>query len=120
MASVALDERRLKTLSVFGDVNKLVDEAIDDYLTKKIKDRVKTAREKLAEFESKYGASYAAFSEKMALDQAYYDRVNKMNPLWEQDSLQWEYWQEKAQEWTEKLNGFYPAYSGAHTSSAHW
>ena len=64
MASVALDERRLKTLSVFGDVNKLVDEAIDDYLTKKIKDRVKTARDKVTEFESKYGASYAVFSER--------------------------------------------------------
>jgi len=104
MASVTLNERRLKALSVFGDVDKLVGEAIDDYLTRKIIDRIKLARAKLEEFEKKYNAPYEVFSEKMALEQSYYDEINQRNPLWEQDSHQWEYWQGEAREWTERLN----------------
>ena len=101
---VALNERHLKTLSVFGDVNQLVGEAVQDYLIRKIDERIKSARGHLTEYETKYGASYSAFSERMVLDEAYYIQINKMNPLWEQDSLEWEYWQEEAQEWTEKRN----------------
>lgn len=73
MASIALDERYLNTLKAFGDVDKLVDEAIEDYLTRRIIERIKTAREKVNEFESKYGMPYAAFTEKMGMDEAFYN-----------------------------------------------
>lgn len=104
MASVALSERYLNTLKFFGDVDQLVGEAVEDYLTRRIIERIKVARDKANEFERKYGMSYIAFSQQMDTDDSFHKKINDANPLWEQDVLAWEYWHEETQEWSEKLN----------------
>jgi len=104
MAPVAVNENYLKTLQVFGDVDTLVGEAVEDYLTRRIIERIKAAREKFDGFERKYGMAYIAFSQKMDTDESFHNEINDSNPLWEQDALAWEYWHEEIEEWSEKLN----------------
>ena len=104
MAAVAVNEDVLKMLQVFGDVNEQINTAVEEYAARRIIERIKTARAKLSEFEKTYGIGFAAFSERMGSDEAFYAEVNRVNPLWEQDALTWEYWQEEAQEWSNSLN----------------
>jgi hypothetical protein len=104
MAPVAVNENYLKALQAFGDVDALVGEAVEDYLTRRIIERIKVARERVAEFETKYEMAYSAFSERTQLDEAFYNNLRQANPLWEQDSLEWMYWDKEVRHWTEKLN----------------
>jgi len=104
MSAVAVRERYIDALRVFGEVDTLVNEAVEQYLIHRIIERVKLAREKAHEFEKRYGEDYETFSRRVQLDEAFYDQVNAGNPLWEQDWLAWEYWQEELRKWTEKLS----------------
>ena len=104
MPNVMVRETYLNTLQTFGDVTQQINVAVEEYVTRRVIDRIKIAREKIGEFESKYSMTYAAFSERMQADETFYQKVDCANPLWEQDTLAWEYWQAEAQEWSEKLD----------------
>ena len=105
MSAVAVRERYTETLRVFGEVDALVNEAVEQYLIHRIIERIRLAREKAQEFEKRYGADYETFSRQVQLDETFYDQVNGRNPLWEQDALEWKYWDEEARDWTGKLSG---------------
>ncbi len=104
MSAVAVREGYTNTLRVFGEVDTLVNEAVERYLIQCIIERIRLAREKTREFARRYGQDYEVFSRAMQCDGASYDQVNAGNPLWEQDWLAWEYWQEELRTWTEKLH----------------
>ena len=106
MAPVAVNENYLKTLQVFGDVNEQLNVAVEGYLTRRIIERLKTIRERLDELEARYGTSYRAFMERMQLDEEFYNQTRQANVLWEQDALEWMYWNEELRDWTEKLDAF--------------
>lgn len=104
MSTIAIKESYLNTLRLFGEVDKLLDEAIEQYLIDRIVERVKRARAEVQAFEKLYGTDYATFAERVQLDEDYYNQVNQNNVSWEQDMLTWEYWDAEAREWTEKLD----------------
>jgi len=105
MATVALAERYLSTLRVFGKIDELVNQAVERYLIDRIAERIRLARSKVVEYERAYdGQNYAVFSRRVQLDEDYYNQVRQANPLWEQDMLVWEYWDQEAREWTNRLN----------------
>jgi hypothetical protein len=92
MSAVAVREGYTNTLRVFGEVDTLVNEAVERYLIQRVVERIKLAREKAREFEKRYGLDYQTFSRRVQLDEGFYDQVSAGNPLWEQDWLAWEYW----------------------------
>jgi len=105
METVALTERYISTLQVFGEVDELVNQAVEQYLIDRIIERVKLAHSKVAEYEHTYDdQDYATFSRRVQLDEEYYEKVQQANLLWEQDMLVWEYWSQEINEWTIKLN----------------
>lgn len=105
METIALAERYISTLQVFGEVDELVNQAVEQYLIDRIIERVRLARSKVAEYERTYdGQDYAMFSRRVQLDEEYYEKVQRTNLLWEQDMLVWEYWNQEIDEWTSKLN----------------
>jgi hypothetical protein len=104
MSTTAIRESYVDTLRLFGKVDELLDEAVEQYLIDRIVKRIKQARAEAQEFEKLYGMDYAAFAERVQLDADYYHQVNQSNPVWEQDMLTWEYWDAEAREWTEKLD----------------
>lgn len=105
METVALAERYINTLQVFGEVDELVNRAVEQYLVDRIIERIKLARSKVVEYKAAYDdQDYAAFSRRVQLDKDYCDHVRQANPLWEQDALEWMYWVEELQTWTRQLN----------------
>jgi len=103
MSTIAIKESYMDTLRLFGEVDELLDEAVEQYLIDRIVRRIKRTRDETQAFEKLYGMDYATFAERVQLDGDYYHQVNQSNPLWEQDMLAWEYWDAEAREWTEKL-----------------
>ncbi len=105
METVALAERYISTLQVFGEVNEPVNRAVEQYLVDRIIERIKLARSKVLEYQAAYDdQDYAAFSRRVQIDRDYCDQVRQANPLWEQDTLEWMYWAEELQTWTQQLN----------------
>ena len=96
MFTIAIKESYMNTLRLFGKVDELLDEAVEQYLIDRIVKRIKRATEEAQAFEKLYGMDYAAFAERVQLDADYYNQVNQSNPLWEQDMLTWEYWDAEA------------------------
>jgi 3'-phosphoadenosine 5'-phosphosulfate sulfotransferase (PAPS reductase)/FAD synthetase len=91
MSTITIKESYIETLRLFGEVDELLDEAVEQYLIDRIVQRIKRARGEIQAFEKRYGMDYATFAERVQLDAGYYDQVNRSNPLWEQDMLAWEY-----------------------------
>jgi len=103
MVTIALDEDYINILRGFGEPDKLINQAVEEYLAKRIKERLGLTRRHEVEYEEKYGMDYETFHRRMALDEDYYNQTNHLNPLWEQDALEWEYWHEEVRDWTSKL-----------------
>jgi len=103
IAEVRIEKSYLETLRLFGEVDELVNEAVEQYLTNRIIERIKLAREKIRKYEGTYGTNYATFSQRVQLDEGYHNQVNHDNSLWEQDALEWMYWDEELRDWTERL-----------------
>ena len=103
IAEARIERSYLETLRLFGEVDELVNEAVEQYLTHRIIERIKLAREKVRKYEGTYSTNYATFSQRVQLDEDYYNQVNQDNPLWEQDALEWMYWDEEVRDWTVRL-----------------
>ena len=107
METIALAERYVNTLQVFGEVDELINQAVEQYLIDQLIERIKQARSKVTEYERTYeGQDYATFSRRVQLDAEYYEQVRRLNSLWEQDALEWMYWVEELQTWTQQLDQF--------------
>lgn len=104
MAAMVVREKYLDTLRVFGDVEQQLDTAVEEYVTRRIIERIKSARERVLEFETRYGMAYSIFAERVQLDEAFYDQISQANLLWEQEALEWMYWDKEIQHWSRKLN----------------
>lgn len=104
MTLIAVQEKYLDTLKAFGDVNAQINQVIEDYVTRRIIERVRIARENTREFEAKYAMPYATFAERVQLDEDFYNQVSQANQLWEQDALVWRHWSEELQHWNSELN----------------
>lgn len=102
--SVVIDQEYLDTLRAFGDVDEQINSAVEEYVTRRIVECIKHAREHLAEFEHKYRMEFADFSTRVVLDEALYLNTRKQNPLWEQDLQAWDYWDKESTEWKNRLN----------------
>lgn len=99
-----IDKQVLDTLSVFGDVEQQINSAVEEYLMRRIIERIKLAREHLTGFERKYQMAFADFSTQIVLDESLYRAMREQYPTWEQDLLAWEYWNKEAIEWKNKLD----------------
>lgn len=104
MAAILVNENYVNTLKAFGDVDAQINAAVEEYVTRRVIERIKAARNHVAKYEELYHMPYAAFSERVVIDQDLYNRVAKQNPLWEQDLLAWDYWEKESQEWNETLH----------------
>lgn len=77
MTLIAVQEKYLDTLKAFGDVNAQINQVIEDYVTRRIIERVRIARENTREFEAKYAMPYATFAERVQLDEDFYNQVSQ-------------------------------------------
>jgi len=90
----------LEPLKIFGSIDKLIDEAIEEYLIAKVVERIRMIRQQVSKYKEQYKLEYTDFKKNMQTNQAFYERLDTANPLWEQDILEWEYWVEELKDWT--------------------
>ena len=104
MAAIVVEESYLNALKAFGDVDTQINAAVEEYVTRRVIERIKTAREHIAGYEQTYKMRYPTFSERVVKDGNFYQNTKSENPLWEQDLLAWDYWEKEFQEWNQTLH----------------
>jgi len=75
MSTITVKESYMDTLRLFGEVDELLDEAVEQYLIDRIVQRIKRARAQVQAFEKLYGTDYATFAERAQLDEDYYNSI---------------------------------------------
>ena len=93
----------VKTASLFGDVETVVTDALRRYAVDKCIQKIEQARAKVKLYESKYECDYDTFSLKVQTDDDFLRRVEKINPVWEEDAMEWDYRLKELAEWMQKL-----------------
>jgi hypothetical protein len=103
MTTIAVDQKYVDILNVFGDVPKQVEKAIRQYTVEQIQAEIEKCARENAYFEKKYGVTYEEFKERSVLDEDFYNRLRQIEQLWERDSIQWEFYVEGLKEWLGRL-----------------
>ena len=99
MTTVAIQDRYMKVLSMFGDTQQIAQEAIREYLRRRARERVARIVLEEAELEARYGMGLESFRQRVATDEEYLTRLNRKQPLWEEDLAHWSYVFEEMKEW---------------------
>ena len=103
MSAVAVKNDLLTVAKKFGDIDTVVSEAVRRYAIEQCIERVETARAKIRGYEKQYGATFPVFARRVRQDAKFVKRVESKNPVWEQDTMEWKYRIEEADEWTATL-----------------
>jgi len=64
---------------------------------------VETVIAKIKVYESRYECDHDTFSLKIQTDEDFLRRVEKVNPVWEEDAMEWDYRLKEINEWMQKL-----------------
>lgn len=105
MTTLTLNPKYVDLLNFFGNDNleATVEMAVQDYLAKRINERIETARREVATFEAKYGMGYEAFRERLNKDDAFVQALWDADPVWEDDWMIWEHYVGVLSDWTNRL-----------------
>ena len=93
----------VKTARLFGDVETVMADALRRYAIDKCIQKIEQARAKIKVYESRYECDYNTFSLKVQTDEDFLRRVEKINPVWEEDAMEWDYRLKETAEWMQKL-----------------
>ena len=99
MTTVAVEDRYVKYLSMFGDTQQIAQKAIQEYLQRKTRERVARIVLEQAELEARYGMDLETFRQRVATDEEYLRWLNHKQPLWEEDLAHWSYVYEEMETW---------------------
>jgi hypothetical protein len=91
-------------LKNLGEPATLVPAALRQYKVERYLQRIEAVEAKIAVYARRYGADYETFNQRVTMDQAYLDALNRTHPLWEADAIEWAYRIEEAATWRERLN----------------
>lgn len=89
----------VKTASLFGDVETVMADALRHYAIDKCIHKIEQARAKNKIYESRYECDYDTFSLKVQSDEDFLQGVEKINPVWEEDAMEWDYRLKELTEW---------------------
>jgi GH25 family lysozyme M1 (1,4-beta-N-acetylmuramidase) len=103
MLTISLENKWMDTARLFGDVERVVREALQAYLIKQCQQRIDQAASKIAAYSQKYNSDYNTFKQSIQTDEDFLTRIEAQHPLWEEDAMEWEYWLEECQVWQQRL-----------------
>ena len=72
MSEITVNTEYLETLKIFGSVDKVIDEAIEEYLIAKVVERIRMIWQKVSKYKEQYNLEYTDFKENMQTNQAFY------------------------------------------------
>jgi hypothetical protein len=64
---------------------------------------IRDAASKIAVYNKKYNCNYETFTNAVQTDKEFLLDMESRNPLWEEDSMEWEYWHEEYRAWQNRL-----------------
>ena len=87
--TIALQDNMLELVRTLGEPATVVPAAVRRYVVDRSLQRLEAAEEIVRTYAQRYEMDYATFNRRVALDQAYLDRVNQEHQLWEYDAIEW-------------------------------
>lgn len=104
MTTVTIPDKYAEALRALGDVQLAVDLALQRYTIEQITAKITSLRQRAREYESKYGVDYSTFTRRIAKDESFVRKIEAtINPLWEQDHVDWEFCMKGIEDWTRTL-----------------
>lgn len=104
MMTVAVRNKYVEALSTFGNLEEVVDLALQRYTIEQVTTKRAELIRQDADFQAKYGMDYESFSQRIATDEAFVDEIEaNVNRLWEMDLAEWEFCNKGIEDWTRKL-----------------
>jgi len=103
MLAVPVANEWVETAQLFGDVEKVIKEALRTYSIEQCQQRINRTAAKVASYNQKYRCDYKTFKQTIQTDEGFLARVEAQNSLWEEDAMEWEYWLEEQQAWLDQL-----------------
>lgn len=92
--TIALQDNLLELVQALGEPATVVPAAVRRYVVDRSLQGLETAEERAKVYAQRYGLDYDTFNRRVTLDEAYLDRLNQEQPLWEIDAIEWALWSE--------------------------
>ena len=104
MTTIAVQDKYAEVLTSFGNLQELVDAALQRYTIEKISTKITSLQKKDAEYQKKYEMEYSLFAKRIAEDEEFLLYVEKeINKMWEIDLADWEFSHKGINDWKRKL-----------------
>jgi hypothetical protein len=104
MTTVLIDDKYIKVLSTFGDIQKAIDLALQRYTIEQVTSKLAELRQKDAEYQIKYGVDYPTFTQRVAEDEKFvHENEANISKTWEIDLADWEFCYKGIEDWTRTL-----------------
>lgn len=101
--SIPLQSKLVEMLKIFGDPESVAVAALRHYALDRCLQRIEQAEQRIAHYQTQYGASYEVFNQRVCTDQTFLDKVNRIYPTWEADAIEWVERIEEAKRWRQRL-----------------
>lgn len=104
MTTVVVKDKYVEALAAFGDLETAIDLALQRYTIEQVTAKVAQLRQRVTEYETKYGMDYPTFEQRVATDESFVDQIEATtSKTWELDLADWEFCHLGIKDWTLKL-----------------
>lgn len=103
MPTISIDNDWVETAQLFGEVEQVVKDALRTYSIEQCIQHIDQATTKIKAYSQQYGCDYDFFKRAVQTDEIFLAKIEAQYPLWEEDAMEWEYWLEERQAWTQRL-----------------
>ncbi len=105
MVNVSIHEKYIQTLETFGDLQEVIEKAVQRYTIEKISEKISELQQRAKNYQAQYGMDYSGFEKRIAEDLQFVEHIEKhINKSWELDFADWEFCYKGTEDWTQKLN----------------
>ena len=80
------------------------------FLISNLSDRIEEYEERVKKMNEKFGGTFEAITQTIREDESYCRKLDRENPTWESDLLNWEYDQRELEECTQNLENVLSKY----------
>ena len=104
MTTIAVQDKFVEILTTFGDLQTAVNIALQRYTIEQITNKINELQRKDGQYQTRYGLDYPTFSQRVAEDMAFGQRIEAdISKTWELDLADWEFCYEGIGDWTQTL-----------------
>jgi len=103
MLTIAIENEWIETAQLFGQVENVIKQALRAYAVGQCQQRIDKAIAQNDIYQQKYHLDYATFKYTVQTNEQFLNKLESQSPLWEEDAMEWAFWQEEEQAWRNRL-----------------